>query len=171
MLDYTQNLLLLTSTKKIKPGIIFQYFARQGYVTIHNNVYLNMGLLYIERWSEKIEEKQQKDKNLLTTKTKYHFVMPINTKTTPTITSSWKYNKYRIIESVSYKVILFVEYSPDAQPVYLILSNSTGACCKHSFINGYFLIVVVAGEMFKRKMFWLPCNQAAWKQYILALRK
>lgn len=79
--------------------------------------------------------------------------MLINTKTTPTITSSWKYNKYRITECVSYKVVLFVEYSPDAQPIHLLLSNSIGVCCKYSFIKGYFLTVVVAGEMFKRKMF------------------
>lgn len=79
--------------------------------------------------------------------------MFINKKATPTITSSWKYHKYRIIERVSYKIILFAEYSPNAQPVYLILSNNIGFCCKHSFINGYFPTVVVAGEMFKKKMF------------------
>lgn len=52
-----------------------------------------------------------------------------------------------------HRVILFAEDSPNAQPVYLILSNNIGFCCKRSFINGYFLTIVVAGEMFKKKCF------------------
>lgn len=50
--------------------------------------------------------------------------MLINTKATPTITSSWKYNKFRITEAVSYKVTLFVEYSPDGQAVHLIYQTA-----------------------------------------------
>lgn len=69
-----------------------------------------------------------------------------------------------------YKGVLFAAYSPNVQPMYLILSSSTEFCCKHSFAE-WLLTTLEAGEMFKKKMFWLPRNQTACEQHSAALRK
>ena len=82
MLDYTQKLVRLKNSQKIKPGIIFQCFASQGYVTIHRNVYLNIGMLtaYIEmKWKNTEREIEGKRKTSKHQK-KTQFVMLINKK-------------------------------------------------------------------------------------------